>query len=169
MPQDLDANRFASKAVKSRLFFELYGRGVISASAKQCPNMNIEGPGALDLATSKPDGKPWNFLLSADRREAKELISTAKPHWVIRSPPRVTFWRLNDTLNYPEMSPAKVKRLEDDGKKMLHFAVPIAMAQLKARKLFLLEHPASASSWQDPWVQRRENMPGVTTDQCMFG
>ena len=55
---------------------------------------------------------------------------------------------------------------------MLHFAISIAVAQIKAGRHFLFEHPASASSWQDPWVVSLSKMPGVTkviADQCMFG
>ena len=91
---------------------------------------------------------------------------------MILSPPCVTFCRFNENLNYPKMSPAKVKRLKDDGRRLLHFAISIAMSQLKAGKHFLLEHPASASSWKDSWMMRLEKMPGVikvTADQCMYG
>ena len=171
----LNANRFARKAVKSRLpveFFELYGRGGISASASQCPSMNITGLGALDLATSKPNGEPWNFLLSADRRQAKQMIEEADPDWVILSPPCTVFCRLNENLNFPKMPPAKVKRLKENGRKLLHFAISIAMGRLKKGKHFLLEHPASASSWKDGWMERLARVPGVvkvTADQCMFG
>ena len=61
----LNANRFAKDVSKTQLpvnFFEIYGRGGISSSARRCPSMNVVGLEALDLATGKPDGTPWNFL-----------------------------------------------------------------------------------------------------------
>ena len=44
--------------------------------------------------------------------------------------------------------------------------------QLSANRHFLHEHPSSASSWRDPWVEallRDKRVHVVTGDQCMYG
>ena len=58
------------------------------------------------------------------------------------------------------------------GENCYMFAVSMAFSQIKAGKYFLFEHPASASSWKDPWMERLARAPGVikvTADQCMYG
>ena len=43
-------------------FLELYGRGSICREANQSRrDLNVQGLGALDLRTSKPDGSNWDF------------------------------------------------------------------------------------------------------------
>ena len=64
-------------------FIELYGRGGFIEANKLLPSLNIEGLHALDLATFKPDGKPWNFSNSADRKIGVKLIEDTNPDWVI--------------------------------------------------------------------------------------
>ena len=62
----------AMMADQKPTFMEVYGRGSIMEEANgNRRNLNVEGLGALDLRTMKPDGTPWNFLTRADRKTAR--------------------------------------------------------------------------------------------------
>ena len=76
----------------SPTFFEVYGQGnLVKASHGIRRNLNINGLRALDLRTTKPDGTPWDFSTSADRRLAKQLVETEKPTWIVGCPPCTFF------------------------------------------------------------------------------
>ena len=54
----------------------------------------------------------------------------------------------------------------------LQHAMHAAKVQLDTEHFFAFEHPAGASSWQQPCVQAIENHPDVAVvrfDQCMLG
>ena len=59
-------------------FTEIYGRGGFLEANKALPSLNLEGLGALDLATFKPNGQPWMFpmLLIARLPCASWMITT---------------------------------------------------------------------------------------------
>ena len=79
-------------------FMEIYGRGAIVKDANGPRRaLNIQGLGALDIRTYKPNGDCWNFNLRADRNEARRLIDEQQPTWLIGSPPCTAFsiWNRN--------------------------------------------------------------------------
>ena len=99
------------KAPADISFVEMYGQGsLITAAHNRRRDLNLEGLQAFDLRTNKPDGTPWDFALSADRRAAREYVREHKPTWVIGSPPRTAFSVLNHELNYPKMDPKLLPR-----------------------------------------------------------
>ena len=54
----------------------------------------------------------------------------------------------------------------------MEFVCELYADQIKAGRLFLHEHPAQASSWDEQCIERILKMSGVTTidmDQCQFG
>ena len=166
---------YASSVVrKSRKigFMEVYGRGGFVEANRMLPSLNIEGLAALDLATLKPSGQPWNFSLSSDRKLAMRIWEDLAPDWVILSPPCTWFSMINHNLNVPKMDPVKVAKMMKEARKHLSFAASMAERQLRAGKHFLFEHPFTAKSWKEPCIQRllrRPNVCTVKSDQCMFG
>ena len=65
----------------------------------------------------------------------------------------------------------KMKRLKE-AKSHIRFVMELYTWQLKQGRLFLHEHPRSATSWHMREVQEVRNLPGVRVvhaDQCMFG
>ena len=118
------------------------------------------------------DGRSWDFLEAADRREALARIREQKPYLVIGSPPCTSFCSLNERWNYKRMDPEEVRRRRAEGNVLLGFAAQVYREQLAAGRHFLHEHPASASSWDDPCIERLLTKPGVGStvgDQCRFG
>ena len=62
-----------------------------------------------------------------------------------------------------------VRRRKVEGCVLLEFAAQVYREQLAAGHHFLHEHPASASSWLEPCIQRLRSMHGVhevVGDQC---
>ena len=56
--------------------------------------------------------------------------------------------------------------------KMVEFAVEMCIAQHRAGRLFVFEHPLSASSWKLPCLERLASLPGMryaVFDMCRFG
>ena len=135
------------------------------------PSMSL-GKGLTFDLQGDADGRCWNFLVAADRREALARIRAQQPYLVIGSPPCTAFSRLNDGWNYKRMDPEVVRRRKVEGRVLLEFAAQVYREQLAAGRHFLREHPASASSWLEPCMQRLRGAPGVhevVGDQCRFG
>ena len=135
------------------------------------PSMSL-GKGLTFDLHGDADGRSWNFLLAADRREALARIREQRPYLVIGSPPCTAFSRLNDGWNYRRMDPAVVLRRKVEGRVLLEFAAQVYRVQLAAGRHFLHEHPASASSWAEPCMQKLRSAHGVhevVGDQCRFG
>ena len=151
----IEANRFAVNVIKRDLptVMEVFGRGgIVHAANTSRRNLNVEGLDALDLRTFKQDGTPWDFDKVEDRREARELVETKCPTWLIGSPPCVAFCSFNQGLNKVRMSPEKYAAMMEKGRKHLHVIISLYLIQLKAGRHFLHEHHQSASSWEDPFM-----------------
>ena len=75
-------------------------------------------------------------------------------------------------LNWDHMQPEDVKRLQVEGMQMLQFCFSVAEFQLKSGKFFVLEHPATASSWNTHavrWLLEQEGVIRFLFDQCETG
>ena len=155
-------------------FIEVFGRGEICKEANsRRRNLNIEGLDAFDLRTCKSDGTPWNFNRSKDRLEARQIIKTTKPTWIIGSPPCTPFCIWNVAMNYPKSKdPDAVRRAIREGRRHLNFMISLYQMQVDNGRHFLHEHPASAVSWKEPQMAalaRRCGVHAVVADQCMYG
>ena len=152
---------------------EVYGKGnIVAASHGPRRNLNIDGLRAFDLRTVKPDGEAWNFSKPADRRLAKRIIEEEKPTWLIGSPPCTFYSAWNQGINHKRMSPERVESLRLEAVQHLHFVIGLYKAQVDNGRHFLHEHPATATSWSDPWMVRLLEHPKiatVTSDQCEYG
>ena len=86
------ARDYALSAVKHEranpTFIEVYGRGnIVTAVNGPHKSLNIKRLSALDLATTKSSGEPWDFSRRKDRDEARKLVNELQPPWLIGSPP----------------------------------------------------------------------------------
>ena len=78
----------------------------------------------------------------------------------------------NQAMNHKKMDPERVEVLRKEAVQHLHFVVGIYKLQLEGGRHFLHEHPATASSWQDTWMEKLMQHKGVATvvsDQCEYG
>jgi hypothetical protein len=154
-------------------FIEMYGRGSINLEANNSRRqLGLRGIGALDLRTTKPDGTAWDFTKRSDRREARDLIATENPDWVIGSPPCTAFSQWNIGINHRKMPKSKVDDALSEGRTHLAFMASIYRRQIINGKFFLHEHPAGAASWKEPSIAALRKLPSVfsvVSHQCMFG
>ena len=181
-----DAVEYAMNVVKNRsaspismgkpynpALFEVYGHGtIVNASHGIRRSLNVNGLRALDLRTTKPNGTPWNFSVASDGQLARSMVETEKPTWIIGSPPCTYFSAWNQGINLKKMDPKRVKELRREAVKHLHFVAGLYRMQLDEGRHFLHEHPATASSWSDPWIERLLRHPKVSSlisDQCEYG
>lgn len=79
---------------------------------------------------------------------------------------------MNRNINYRKMPKERVDKLKKEGLLHLHFAISIALKQLRAGRHFLFEHPRLAVSWQDNSLKSLMNRSDVHCsdfDQCEHG
>ena len=107
------------------------------------PNMSL-GKGLTFDLHGDIDGRSWDFLKAADRREAMTRIREQRPYLVIGSPPCTAFSQLND--RYRRMDPEVVKRRKVEGRVLLEFAAQVDREQLAGGHHFLHEHPAAGTN-----------------------
>ena len=133
------------------------------------PELHLAPGQTFDLRADR-NGRSWNFLLTADRAEARRVIQEAEPYIVIGSPPCTSFCSFNRRLNYRRMDPDRVRRLIHEGNVLLKFAIEIYEFQLAAGRHFLHEHLASACSWQVPRMAAlRGHSASVSIRRCDTG
>ena len=150
---------------------ELYSPPRVTTQLARLPQLHLSPGQTFDLRQDRA-GRSWNFLLEADRVEAKRLIQEERPYIVIGSPPCTSFCSFNRRFNYRRMDHEKVRKALHDGNVLLAFALEIYELQLSEGRHFLHEHPASAASWQVPRMvalRRRHNVGEVTAHLCQYG
>lgn len=152
---------------------EMYGREAIVKEVQgQRRNLNVEGLGALDMRTTRPDGKHWDLSCRERRKLARQMIRELEPQWIIGSPPCTMFSAWNEKMNYRKVATEKVEQLKHDGRRHLQFVIGFYRRQISLGRHFLHEHPASAGSWSDPNIQALAKLPSVKIaeiDQCAYG
>ena len=89
-----------------------------------------------------------------------------KPKLLVASPP-CTLFSILQNWNPKPNSEAYEKAVN-----MIELAVDMCIAQHKAGRKFVFEHPASATSWKLPCLQKLANLKGMYSadfDMCAFG
>ena len=126
----------------SMTFVEAYGTGNLHRLAHDnFRNLNIEGLGAFDLRTSKPSGGHLDFNLTSDREEAREIVRTQKPLWIVGCPPCGSFCTWNTGINKARMDPTVRDQKLAEGRAHLRFVISLYNVQLSRGKHFPHEHP----------------------------
>ena len=121
---------------------------------------------SLDLITG------WNFQLEELQRLSIFLLGALHIRFLLLCPPCTVFSELQRLWNIKRMDPAAFRRKWEEGVLYVRHAMMCALAQHQAKRFFVFEHPARASSWALPDVQHVASLPGVYEvifDQCMVG
>ena len=66
-------------------------------------------------------------------------------------------------MSHKKMDPGRVKVLREEAVQYLHVAICLYTLQLENGRHFLHDHPAAASSWGDPLMERLMKQRGVST------
>ena len=140
---------------------------------KMAHKLGLRDGWALDLTEVDPDdGKAWDFNDESKRNKAKKMLKTDKPMMLIMSPMCGPFSKLQELFNYPHQDRSEVEEKIKEALIHLRFTVELCLMQHEAGRLFLFEHPASASSWSSEVIQYLTDVRGVhhvKFDFCMLG
>ena len=153
---------------------ELYSQSRIAqeAAISQYNGVRLRPGWSLDLTRNDPlTGMPWDLFTHASRERVRDLVRKTKPLMVIGSPPCVAFSNLQ-ALSRNKRDCGIVKKEMGQAVGHLKFCMEIYRIQASAGRLFMHEHPHSASSWRRQEVIEIMTMPGVgtiTIDMCAFG
>ena len=149
---------------------EVYSPPRITEMAK---TMGLKDGWALDLTQVDPeDGRPWDFSDPGKQAKAKALLKSDEPLMLVACPMCDPFSQLNEVFNYPKQQKQDVENKIEDGLKHIKFTVELCLMQYQAGRLFLFEHPASASSWSAQSLQLLRSLQGVhhvNFDFCTLG
>ena len=149
---------------------EMYSPPRITEMARK---LGMDGGWALDLTeVDEEDGQPWDFTKADKRAKAKRLVETDKPFMLIMSPMCGPFSKLQEVFNYPKMERSAVESKIGEALEHLRFTAELCAMQHEAGRLFLFEHPASASSWDTQVLRTLAEVDGVhhiKFDFCTLG
>ena len=112
----------------------------------------------------------WNLADSKIQGFLFTLLKKRAPRVIMLCPP-CTVFSIFQHLNKAKRDPVAWETKWSNGLKLLDFAMRVAKIQVKAKRIFIFEHPVSASSWTQRCVQEVLSMPRVgkaTFDQCRF-
>ena len=160
------------RARKARaIIAELYSPPRISALARDLPQYGIAPGLALDLTTTNSRGEPWDFSKKAMRDEAEQLVDEQAPLLLVGTPMCTAFstWQY---INNAKRDPDVVAKELAAGRMHLAWMCRMYLKQIAAGRLFLHEHPANATSWNEPCVRevlRADGVARITADQCQLG
>ena len=128
---------------------------------------------SLDLTViDRDDGMPSNFNEEDKRRKAVELLNRDVPDLLMLGPTCAPFSSLNIGWQYNRMMIDNAQNMIEDGMRHLAFATELSVHQSKRGKYFVIEHPASAASWQTETIDTLRSLPGVREvefDFCSLG
>ena len=113
----------------------------------------------------------WDVFNAADRRAFWKELEEDAPLVVTLGPECKVFSQMR-RISLDKMDPKTKWEAEMRGVFQLHFAAQVARFQWERGRLFLLEHPAYASSWSTNIMKEMLSWRGVRiilADQCMMG
>ena len=119
---------------------------------------------AVDLLEEKPSGGHWDLGRPEDVEELERLQEEQDPFLLCGSPPCTPFSRLQ-AFNKGRSDPAKVQAKLEEGRHHLNTAIAAYRRQMGRGRVFLHEHPASATSWEEPEMKALQGEDGVYTVQ----
>jgi hypothetical protein len=152
---------------------EIYSPPRVTAALRGMPSLGLIPGFALDLTViDEYDNEPWDFDRLDKRERARKLVKEQKPMLLIGSPMCRAFstWQaLNQTKS---RDPDKYRRARVQAELHIRFVCELYELQIEGQRYFLHEHPAGATSWKLPCIDRVTQQPGVTIvrgDQCQYG
>ena len=100
-------------------------------------------------------------LQRSDRELARSKIAEQVPDFVIGAPPYTDFCQWNQYMKHPKMPEDIVKRRMEEARMHLKVMCEIYRDRHRKGKWFLHEHPAYATSWNEPSIEKILQLSGV--------
>ena len=156
----------------NRIVSEIYSPPRVTKAIGKGLGKGLVAVFALDLTCNDPDDDmPWDFDKLEKREKARARCRAEKPAMLIGSP-CCTAWCTWQALNNLKRDPEVVRQELIRARVHLEFVCSLYAEQVEGGRLFLHEHPTSATSWQEDCMQELMKHPGVeriNADQCQFG
>ena len=126
----------------------------------------------MDLTMNDPKtGRAWDLADKDVQSRVKKLIRSTQPYCIIGSPPCTPFSRLQE-ISRRKRDPKVVAEELRKGKEHIRFCVQVYRMQLAAKRHFVHEHPATATSWQMDEMKELMMEPMVDAEvihMCAYG
>ena len=113
----------------------------------------------------------WNVHKGADRQSFWKFLREQQPEHLHASPECRRYSQIMN-LNWNKMTEESQRSMILDAEAQWSFSVEACLEQARQGRYFSLEHPAYASSWEEPDTQRLEQLPdsvSIIFDQCCLG
>jgi len=139
------AQRRRAKEIKKEFceyphMMEIFSPPRIAEDAKR-QGLSVTSPGSLDLITG------WDFWKQSDRELARRIVSEQKPWCVFFAPVCKAFSTLMRS-NVLRMDPQRLEQIRKEALAMWAFCAELALMQAESGRVFVIEQPATASSWK---------------------
>ena len=127
---------------------------------------------SLDLAMNDlRTGKPWDLSRPEVQNQARQLVRSTQPYFIIGSPPCTPFSSLQ------EISRAKwdLRVMEEQlrrGTAHTYFCLHIYRMQLAGNRHFVYEHPDGSTAWSTPDMvefMMRPELDAAVFHMCTYG
>jgi len=136
--------------------------------ARRARRRSLRGGWSMDVNFVDPiTGRKWDLSDSEDQQRARKMLYKDKPKLLVASPPCTLFSQMQNLSGGVKDRDAWEKAVA-----MVEFSVEMCIRQAKAGRFFVFEHPAYASSWKLPCLQRLQEVTGSETvlfHMCRFG
>ncbi len=154
-----DVDAIASLAVEMGAvdIAEVYSPHRFSARAEE---FQLRPGFAADLEELKPDGAPWDLSRPSDVAILAQLQKEQDPYLLTGSPPCELFSQLQ-AISWSKQDPQKREQRWALAKHHLKTATDCYWRQIERGRIFLHEHPWSASSWSEPEIVALSERPDV--------
>ena len=152
---------------------EIYSGPRATAALKLLPGLGLSAGFALDLTTTDENGDSWDFTKEQMKDKARKIVRTEEPMLLIGSPSCTAFcqWQALNTVKQGR-DEEKIAAARAEAEAHLLFVTELYQLQVDAKRYFLHEHPAGATSWQLGCVHKilsHDQVERVNGDQCQYG
>ena len=131
----------------------------------------LTGGWSVDRLTEMSPGIKWDLTKPSHQNAVIDLINMTKPQLIIGSPPCSWFSRIM-ALNWGKIARPRRRAMLHEARTLLKFSCRVYRLQHASKRLFLHEHPASATSWSEDCIRDLLKVDGVhrrVLDMCRFG
>ena len=126
----------------------------------------LKGEWSVDRLTEFAPGEKWDLSRKSHQKACLDIIDQVRPGMVVGSPPCTWFSQIM-RLNWPKIPRWKRRQMMAEARAHLEFSCKVYQAQYRAGRVFIHEHPSSASSWEEESITKLMKLPGIA--KILFG
>ena len=116
-------------------------------------------------------GKPWDLSRPEVQNQARQLVRSTQPYFIIGSPPCTPFSPVQD-ISRAKRDPRVMQEELNRGKAHINFGLQIYKMQLTGKRNLVLEHPDGSTAWNTPELvefMMRPEVDAAFLHMCAYG